>query len=221
MTANSENEVGLTSNTTALLRCRPKDTNALSCHLENPECFKGTYDKTQGINSTEIRRHPLSLDQFEIKFNSTGVNSLVIPKNISILNLNIIKSFVNLLSIGANLSEKQNQAEFEVKENSTIGECKVNFKITHKPKEQSARKDSPFVLDILPLPDKVSKGSVEIEKTRNLKDCTNFVNYLWGNFGDDKANSTEVGIDTQLVSICYFRPSNFWEVYFILLQKFS
>ena len=218
MTANSENEVRLSWNTTALLRCRPKETNALSCHLETPEFIKSTYDKAQGINNTETKRLPVSADQFEVKFNSTGVKSLVVQKNISIWNLNIIKSFVNQLSIGANLSEKQNQATFEVKENSTIGECKVNFKITHKPREEGVRKDGPFVLDILPLPDKVSKGNVEIEKTRNVKDCTSFVNYLWGNFGDDKENSTEVGVDTQLVRIFYFKHSNF--VHFCLKSYF-
>ena len=196
----------MTCNTTALLRCRPKETNALSCHLENPESHKSTYDKSKGINTTEVKRYPLSQDQFEVKFNSTGVKDLVVQKNISIWSLNIIKSFVNQLSIGANLSEKQTQETFEAKENSTIGECKVNFKITHKPREQKeTNKAAPFILDVLPLPDKVSKGNVEIEKTRNLKDCTNFVNYLWGNFGDDKVNSTEVGVDTQLVSIFYKR----------------
>ncbi|XP_051172184.1 uncharacterized protein LOC127288638 [Leptopilina boulardi] len=202
LTANSENYIRLSSNTTALLRCRPKNSEALSCHLQIPETCKSSYDKASEINTTNvIKCIPLNFNYFEIKFNKSGIDNLIVEKNISNWNLNIIKAFINQLNIGANLNEKQNQSNFDDKENSTIGECKVNFKINHIPREQNIRKDNPFILDVLPLPDKVSKGNIEIEKIRNLKECTNFVNYLWANFGDEKENTTEVGLNTQLDSV--------------------
>ncbi|XP_043483632.1 uncharacterized protein LOC122512070 [Leptopilina heterotoma] len=180
-----------------LLVCRPKNSDALSCHLQVPETCKTTNEKELNkINCTSFNP-----DEFEIKFNKSGVESLLVQKNISNLHLNIIKELANQLSIGANLYEKLNEKNFEAKENLTIGECKVNFKINHAPREQNSRKDVSFKLDILPFPDKISKDNLEIEKSRNLKDCTNFVNYVWGNYGTGNESLLAPGIDTQLDSV--------------------
>ncbi|XP_011689140.1 PREDICTED: uncharacterized protein LOC105450784 [Wasmannia auropunctata] len=174
--------VGL--NLLSKLICQPKGGHTLSCHFEDSKANSFVVDNLDPSESViptgPINRQPayeINEDQFEIKFNKRGLDSLVVNENIQPRELDMIRMIVGQLSVGAIIDGVGNDIAFDATENFTQGECYTTFKI-EKRHVVLWGKPNYALKPVFGLKDgKV----VMIRKVRNLHMCTHKVPYFFGN----------------------------------------
>jgi len=169
------------------LICQPKNGMTLSCHFENSTASSfvaDSLDPTESaVPSGRVNRqfaYEINEDQFEIKFNERGLDSLVVNENIQPRELDMIRMIVGQLNIGATFDGSfSNDMTFDVMENFTQGECFTTFKIDKKLAVRSlyARRNGYALRPTFGLKD---GKLVQIRKMRNLHMCTHKVPYIFG-----------------------------------------
>ncbi|XP_011136043.1 uncharacterized protein LOC105181154 [Harpegnathos saltator] len=113
------------------LKCRPKGQDTLSCRFQNsrirhPRPEEGRCTNAMGFVPTRTRF--VDEEPFEIRFNSRGIENLVVHRTIPRWQLDMIKVIVSQLNIGFESWEHRDR--FAIMENSTMGHCEVDVKIT-------------------------------------------------------------------------------------------
>lgn len=176
------------------LKCRPKGHDSLSCHFGNSRVRQADPEKgkcTKVVDFMSAERKFLDEKPFEVRFNSHGIENLVVDKLIPRRMLPMIKDIVSQLNIGFEVQEKRNR--FTVTEKSVVGRCEVDVKIIRGDADSaddgdddSSGEDANFLIGFASS-DGESAQPIErnfrVEKMRNPKKCTR-PTYFFGNFGE-------------------------------------
>ncbi|XP_050452074.1 uncharacterized protein LOC126851789 [Cataglyphis hispanica] len=172
------------------LKCRPKGHDTLNCHFQNSRIKRPDPKDNRCSNARDFvptRYKFVSEEPFEIRFNSRGIENLVVYRTIPRWRLDMIKVIVSQLNIGFEMQERRNR--FTIMENSTVGHCQVDVKITrggHDFEEDSAEENDNFEIGFLSS-DEFAHPMVErlrVEKTRQPKKCPRRTIYFFGNYKD-------------------------------------
>lgn len=169
------------------LICQPKGATTLSCHFENSTANSYVADSMDptdpAVPSGRVSRqfaYEITEEQFEIKFNERGLDSLVVNENIQPRELDMIRMIVGQLSIGAMLDGPLgNDMAFNVMENFTQGECFTTFRIDKKFAARSlyGRHNGYALRPAFGLKD---GKLVQIRKIRDMNMCTHKMPYFFG-----------------------------------------
>ncbi|XP_018355913.1 PREDICTED: uncharacterized protein LOC108756529 [Trachymyrmex septentrionalis] len=173
-------------NLVSKLICQPKGSHMLSCHFEDSKANSFVVDSLDPsepvVPAGLVNRQPayeINEDQFEIKFNKRGLDSLVVNENIQPRELDMIRMIVGQLSVGAVLDSVGNDIIFDAMENFTQGECYTTFKIDKKLVGRPLYTKPSYALrPVFGLKD---GKLVQIRKIRNLHMCAHKVPYFFGN----------------------------------------
>lgn len=170
------------------LICRSKEPDFLRCQLENtvisrlkPQGFDNGQFKNDDYNN--YRSINLINIPFEINFNKNGINYYTFDKpddkNIPMFAVNMARLVGNQLNFGNDFSDEMRR-KFRGFENSTVGECQVDFDIIRQPLDDSDKLFSEYLL--MPL-DKLGESNneiISISKNRNLKNCLKYGEPFFG-----------------------------------------
>ena len=168
--------VSIQLNVTAKLVCQPKGFYALSCHFRDSEA--NSYVWLDGTPAVPVNQeaYGFNQDQFEIKFNEQGLESLVVNENIQPRELDMIRVIVDQLNIGV-LVGKDGET-FVAVENFTMGECATAFTVDRNVIGYPSHKNRGYMLGTM---FSVKDGElVQIRKVRHLHMCTHKVPYFFG-----------------------------------------
>lgn len=196
------------------LKCRPKGHDILGCRFQNSKIRRpDERDSSRCTNAKDfIPAKYKFVDQspFEIRFNPRGIENLVVHRTISRWQLDMIKVIVSQLNIGFVVEERRDR--FTIMENSTVGHCEVDVKITHdvlgyEEEEQEEDDDSTetedFRIEFMSPDDREvqpSVGRFHIEKTREPKRCPRRTIYFFGDNKDYSRGDGQVYMDM----VCFF-----------------
>lgn len=184
------------------LKCRPKGYDTLNCHFQNSRIKRPDPKDIRCSNAKDFvpTRHKfVGEEPFEIRFNPRGIENLVVYRSIPRWRLDMIKVIVSQLNIGFEVQEHRNR--FTIMENSTVGHCEVDIKITRsdldfEENDDSAENDN-FEIGFL-LSDEFAHRMVErlwVEKTRQPKKCPRRTIYFFGNHEDYSRGNGEFYMD--------------------------
>lgn len=186
------------------LKCRPKGHDTLSCHFQNSQIKRPDPKDSRCSNAKDFvpTRHKFVSDEpFEIRFNSRGIENLVVHRSIPRWRLDMIKVIVSQLNIGFELQERRNW--FSIMENSTMGHCEVDVKISRgdfdseEEDDESAEMSENFEIEYLSN-DKLAASADEdlrVEKTRHPKRCPRRIIYFFGDHEDYSRGNRELYMD--------------------------
>lgn len=185
------------------LKCRPKGHDTLNCHFQNSRIKRPDLKNSRCSNAQDFvptRYKFVGEEPFEIRFNPRGIENLVIYRSIPRWRLDMIKIIVSQLNIGFEMQEHRNR--FTIMENSTVGHCEVDVKITRgvphfEEDDDSAEKDDNFEIRFLSS-DKFAQHTVErlqVEKTRQPRKCPRRTIYFFGNHADYSRGDGEFYMD--------------------------
>ncbi|KAG7206766.1 hypothetical protein KM043_000685 [Ampulex compressa] len=176
------------------LYCQPKKPERLSCRLGN----------TRGhiIDLTKGEEQPLSDEKatkdigklpFEIEFDKRGVHALILDRALGTEEANLLKKIAEMLSIGADLSDKRD-GTFVAAQNCSVGHCNVTFDVRHYPFKNLARKTRKerFELESLPRLNKVPGEALNIEKTIDLRNCSFYAPRYYGTYHADTVVHSDI-----------------------------
>lgn len=185
------------------LKCRPKGHDTLNCRFQNsrikrPDPKDSRYSNAENFVPTRYKF--VGEEPFEIRFNTKGIENLVVYRTIPRWRLDMIKVIVSQLNIGFEMQERRNR--FTIMENSTVGHCEVDVKITREGQDfeeddDSAKKSDNFEIGFLSS-DKLARPIVErlqVEKTRQPKKCPRRTIYFFGNHEDYSRCDGELYMD--------------------------
>lgn len=184
---------------TTELKCRPKGDDSLSCHFQNSRIKRPEPNDDRCSNAKDFvpTRYKFVGDEpFEIRFNSRGIENLVVYRSIPRWRLDMIKIIVSQLNIGFEMQERRDR--FTVMENSTVGHCEVDVKIIRKEEDSNSEENSDsdddsneksenFVIGFMPSNEELVSLVMEryqIEKVRQPKRCPRRTIYFFGNHED-------------------------------------
>ncbi|XP_060817119.1 vitellogenin-like [Bombus pascuorum] len=170
------------------LKCRPKGSDTLSCRFTNGKIIRPDPNNDRCSNSKNfvpVTDRFINEEPFEIRFNSKGIENLVVPRNISRRRLDMIRVIVGQLNVGFELENGQDR--FVTMEDSSMGYCEVEVKVSRAGYERGVMGQEGYDIvfeperpDTLPL----SVGSLTIDKVRQPKQCPNRKIYFFGNHED-------------------------------------
>ncbi|XP_029056601.1 vitellogenin-like [Osmia bicornis bicornis] len=174
----------------AELKCRLKGSDTLGCRFANGKIVRPDPEDARCSNAKNfvpINDRFVDEQPFEVRFNSRGIENLVVSRNIARWRLDMIRAIIGQLNVGFEL-EKGRQ-RFVTMENSSIGYCEVEIKMsrTGYSREDTADDRRRFQIvfeperaDMVPL----DRAVVRIEKIRRPKNCPNRKIYFFGNQQD-------------------------------------
>lgn len=147
------------------LKCRPRDFDTLRCQFTTwSEIYEG---KDGWFNAP-----------FDITFVRQGIQSLVVPRDIDLWLLDMVRTFISQMNFGVELLHKPDGA-FNAEEKSYLGQCESLVNVSreaHEHNEVSKEKD----YEIVPMAGLQKKRGemLVIEKTRNLENCVDKRPYM-------------------------------------------
>ncbi|XP_076235977.1 vitellogenin [Calliopsis andreniformis] len=170
------------------LKCRPRGSDTLNCRFVNGKIVRPDPEDDRCSNARNfvpVSDRFINADPFEIRFNSRGIENLVVSRNIPRWRLDMIRTIVGQMNVGFEL-EKGHQRLITM-ENSSIGYCEVEIKMwrTGYNRESTENEDMEIVFEP-ERPDIVSldRAALKIEKIRHPKKCPNRKIYFFGNHED-------------------------------------
>ncbi|KAL6265236.1 hypothetical protein P5V15_002018 [Pogonomyrmex californicus] len=149
------------------IKCRPKMSNSLFCHLNN-----STY--LQLFKNHTFTREVTTEQMFEIKFNNRGVEGLIIEPPTRMDVVNILRKIATQFNIVVDPITIR-MSQYMNRENSSMGDCATTYRITHEETDMPEKEDKDFQLVVMPLID-AELGTLSIEKSR--KRCINAPRYV-------------------------------------------
>lgn len=174
----------------AELKCRLKGSDTLGCHFANGRIVRPDPEDARCSNAKNfvpISDRFVDEQPFEVRFNSRGIENLVVSRNIARWRLDMIRAIIGQLNVGFEL-EKGRQ-RFVTMENSSIGYCEVEIRMSRTGYSGEDTADNrrrfeivfePAKADTVPL----NRAALRIEKVRRPKNCPNRKIYFFGNQQD-------------------------------------
>ncbi|XP_017759790.1 PREDICTED: uncharacterized protein LOC108550546 [Eufriesea mexicana] len=170
-------------NVASKLVCQPKEYHVFSCHFRDSKADSYATDnldpEVPAVPISQVSRqkaYEINQDQFEIKFNERGLDSLVVNENIQPRELDMIRAIVEQLNIGVLVNVYDHT--YELVENFTQGECVTIFTVQRGTVAHPFHTNRGYVLEtVFGLEEGLL---VQIRKIRNLNMCTHKVPYLFG-----------------------------------------
>ncbi|CAL7936600.1 unnamed protein product [Xylocopa violacea] len=172
------------------LKCRPRGSDTLLCRFVNGRIVRPDPEDDRCSNArgfVPIRDRFVDEEPFEIRFNSKGIENLVVPRSIPRWRLDMIRVIVGQLNVGFELESGQDR--FVTMENSNIGYCEVEVKVSRAGygRGNGMARDGDYEIvfelerpGIVPL----NRAALRIEKVRQPKSCPNRKVYFFGNHED-------------------------------------
>lgn len=197
------------------LKCRVKDTEALSCYFLDPVVTLSTINNNSTCEWSRNHRIaindcPFDREPFEIRYDSRGIENLVVSRTIPRWKLDVTKAVVSQLHVGFEFKEEQ--SKFKTIENFNFGHCELDSKVLvsgkHHENEEHVEKNFEMILldsnelryrDILD-----QNGQIIIEKIRQPKNCPRRPIYFFG-FPTNRRDDTEKGTFMEMVKQILFR----------------
>lgn len=187
------------------LKCRPKGDDSLSCYFQNsqikrPEPNDDRCSNAKGFVPTRYKF--VGDEPFEIRFNSRGIENLVVYRSIPRWRLDMIKVIVSQLNVGFEMQERRDR--FTIMENSTVGHCEVDVKIIRKDSEEnsdsdddSTEKSENFVIGFMPSNEEFASlmERYQVEKVRQPKRCPRRTIYFFGDHEDYSHGDRQLYMD--------------------------
>lgn len=172
------------------LKCRPKGSDTLGCRFANGKIVRPNPDDSRCSNAKNfvpINDKFINEDPFEIRFNSKGIENLVVPRSIPRWRLDMIRVIVDKLNVGFEVENGRDR--FVTMENSSIGYCEVEVKMTRPGYGRGNGAESEGLFDIVFEPKRanlvpLSRAALGIDKVRQPKKCPNRKIYFFGNHED-------------------------------------
>lgn len=166
------------------LKCRPKEPDRLQCRFENTRIAKLTPDtfKAEAVIPPEdvtYSEFGFGNNTFEIKFNDKGIESYTFEQDVPNFNYflnNMYRLVANHLSV---LSRIRTVKQVEELENTTVGECFVNYKVSPKKLDNQITKKE-FQLTWLPDEMMDAEQAIEMSKEVHLNNCIPHPVYRFG-----------------------------------------
>lgn len=193
------------------LKCRPTGTDTLRCRFVNGKIVRPNPEDSRCSNAKHfvpVSDKFINGDPFEIRFNSRGIENLVVSRSIPRWRLDMIKTIVGQLNVGFELDNGRQR--FVTMENSTIGYCEVDVKMS---RTGYRREDDPGnrELEILFEPERpdmlpLNRAALRIEKVREPKQCPNRKIYFFGNHEDFSIGNKNTFMD-MTTSVSHIRIS--------------
>nr|KAF7394266.1 hypothetical protein H0235_016861 [Vespula pensylvanica] len=192
------------------LKCRVKDTEALSCYFLDPVVTLSTINNNSTCewsrnHQIAVNDCPFDREPFEIRYDSRGIENLVVSRTIPRWKLDVTKAIVNQLHVGFEF--KEGQSKFKTIENFNFGHCELDSKVLvsgkHHENEEHVEKNFEMILldsnelryrDILD-----QNGQIIIEKIRHPKNCPRRPIYFFG-FPTSRRDDTEKGTFMEMIS---------------------
>ncbi|XP_023290174.1 uncharacterized protein LOC111673843 isoform X2 [Orussus abietinus] len=166
------------------MKCRPKEPDSLSCRYLDAK-FTRLLPKDFDVLGAEPAKNatyvPFGIgpERFEVKFNERGIESFLVPRSIAPWSVDMFKLIASQLSVGTNLGRKEET--FQIMENFTMGQCETRFKVIRRDDEdQNGLRKARFKLQFLPELGVPSGQILEVEKKRNLRNCSPRAKYFFG-----------------------------------------
>ncbi|KAL6265237.1 hypothetical protein P5V15_002019 [Pogonomyrmex californicus] len=195
------------------LKCRPKGDDSLSCHFQNSQIKRldPTDNRCSNAKNFVPTRYKFVNDEpFEIRFNSKGIENLVVHKSILRWRLDMIKVIVSQLNIGFETQERRDR--FTIMENSTVGHCEVDVKITRRDSDfeendsieddDSIEESDSFEIGFMSSNDEHAHSlsmeklyGLQVEKIRQPKRCPSRTMYFFGNHNDYSHGDRQLYMD--------------------------
>ncbi|XP_029165794.1 vitellogenin-like isoform X2 [Nylanderia fulva] len=183
------------------LKCRPKGHDTLSCRFQNSRIKRPDPEDNRCSNAKNfvpMRHKFVDGEPFEIRFNSRGIENLVVHRSIPRWRLDMIKVIVSQLNIGFELQEHRNW--FTIMENSTMGHCEVDVKISRgdfdsEEDDDSAEMSEDFEIEYLSNDKDSIVEDLRVEKTRHPKRCPRRIIYFFGDHEDYSRGNRELYMD--------------------------
>ncbi|XP_012221453.1 vitellogenin-3-like [Linepithema humile] len=186
------------------LKCRLKGYDILNCRFQNARIKRPDLQNDRCSNARDFvptRYKFVDEEPFEIRFNSRGIENLVVHRTIPRWRLDMIKVIVSQLNVGFEAQERRDR--FTIMENSTVGHCEVDVKITRGGPDSSEEDDDSvegenFEIGLISV-DKVARPSalerIHVEKARQPKRCPRRTIYFFGNHEDYSHGNNELYMD--------------------------
>ncbi|XP_011052964.1 PREDICTED: vitellogenin-3-like [Acromyrmex echinatior] len=187
------------------LKCRPKGDDSLSCYFQNSLIKRPDPKDNRCSNAKDFvpTRYKFVGDEpFEIRFNSKGIENLVVHRSIPRWRLDMIKSIVSQLNVGFEIQERRDR--FTIMENSTVGHCEVDVKIVRNPDfrendDDSIEETEKFEIGFMPsnveLESPLVIERLQVEKIRQPKRCPRRIIYFFGNDEDYSRGDKQLYMD--------------------------
>ena len=171
------------------LRCRPKGDDTLSCRFASGRIVRPRPEDSRCSNAKHfvpVSDKFIDGSPFEVRFNSKGIENLVVSRNIPRWRLDMLRVIVGQLNVGVELEDGRQR--FLTMENSSIGYCEVEVNTSRggsgngggmvdEGLEILLQPERP---DLLPL----NRATLQVEKVRQPKSCPNRKIYFYGNHED-------------------------------------
>lgn len=189
------------------LKCRPKGEDSLSCRFKNSRIKRPdpTDNRCSNAKDFVLTKYKFVGDEpFEIRFNSRGVENLVVHRSIPRWRLDMIKSTVSQLNVGFEIQERRER--FTIMENSTVGHCEVDVKIIHngpdseENDDDSTEESKHFEIGLMPFDEELARPLTslerfQVEKVRQPKRCPRRTIYFFGNHEDYSHGDKQLYMD--------------------------
>ncbi|XP_011172130.1 uncharacterized protein LOC105204662 [Solenopsis invicta] len=191
------------------LKCRSKGEDSLSCRFKNSRIKRPNPTDNRCSNAKDFvptKYKFVGDDPFEIRFNSRGIENLVVHRSISRWRLDMIKSIVSQLNIGFEIQERREK--FTIMENSTVGYCEVDVKVIRnapdyeEDDDDSTEKSKNFEIGLMPFGEEltqttslISLEKFQVEKVREPKRCPRRTIYFFGNHEDYSHGNRQLYMD--------------------------
>lgn len=168
------------------MKCRPKEPVRLNCRFENARITKFVPEKFEPeasvppVNAT-FSDLEFGNASFEIFFKEDGIESYTFENDKRLMGdyeVNMYRLIANHLSVGIKF-RKDVPSRLRKVENSTLGECSVNYNVSRtKLEQQASNKDYQLVW----LADQKidPEQATEISKQTDLNNCTPHWVYYFG-----------------------------------------
>ncbi|XP_071641549.1 uncharacterized protein [Temnothorax longispinosus] len=193
------------SMTATELKCRPKGDDSLSCHFQNSRIKRPEPNDNRCSNAKNFiptRYKFVGSEPFEIRFNSRGIENLVVPRSIPRYRIDMIKIIVSQLNVGFEMQERRDR--FTIMENSTVGHCEVDVKIVTDPNSEesdddSTEKNENFEIGFMSSSEDLARSLAierfQVEKIRQPKKCPRRTIYFFGNQEDYSHGDRQLYMD--------------------------
>lgn len=189
------------------LKCRPKGEDSLSCYFQNSRFKRPDPEDNRCSNAKHFvpTKYKFVGDEpFEIRFNSKGIENLVVHRTIARWRLEMIKTIVSQLNIGFDLRERREK--FVIMENSVLGHCEVVVDITHKDSKMESEENDDdsiensenFEIDFMDssasieIADLLTHEGFQVKKVREPEKCPRRMTYFFGNHEDYSHDDKQV-----------------------------
>ncbi|XP_043803210.1 vitellogenin-like [Apis laboriosa] len=192
------------------LKCRTKGSDTLNCHFSNGRIVRPNPEDERCSNARNfvpMGDRFVDEEPFEIRFNARGIENLVVSRDIARWRLDMVRAIIGQLNVGFELTAEKEHDRFVTMENSSIGYCEVEVKVSRAGYGEESDDERKFEIVLEPeragmVP--LSRGSIRIEKVRWPKRCPNRKIYFFGNHEDFSFGRRDIFMDmTTSVSRIY------------------